>query len=112
MARAWNLDGLERAYRSFIRMYRPQYEAALRNGGASSLEGVDAFARRFELTEAFLDFPYVDPGLPEELIPPGWPGTEVRSVFREYHALLAESADAYVDATLEAAPRAAEAATP
>ena len=111
VARAWNLDGLERTFRDFIRTHRPLYEAALNDAGESGMSGVDAFARRFDLTQEFLDFPYVDPGLPPELLPPDWPGEEVRTLFREYHSLLASTADAYVDEVIEAAPKAAVAVT-
>lgn len=104
VARAWNLKGLEREYRAFLEAHQRQYEAALRDGAGGALAPADAFARRFALTQEFLDFPYLDPGLPEELLPAGWPGEDVRRLFQEYHTLLAPQAGHFVDEVLSSAP--------
>jgi len=65
-----------------------------------ALEPADAFAKRFELTQDYLDFPYVDPGLPVELLPEDWPGEAVRELFHRYHGLLSEPAESFVEAVL------------
>jgi phenylacetic acid degradation operon negative regulatory protein len=41
-------------------------------------------------------FPYLDPGLPTELLPRGWAGTRAAEQFFALRALLEEPARAYV----------------
>jgi phenylacetic acid degradation operon negative regulatory protein len=106
VARAWELDDLKRAYYSFLREHASQHEEALRMEANGGLDPNQAFARRFELTQEYLDFPYVDPGLPEELLPGDWPGEDVRSLFHAYHDLLSEPAHAFVEECLAASPAA------
>jgi phenylacetic acid degradation operon negative regulatory protein len=102
VARAWNLKGLRRSYDRFLRAHRPEFDAMTSAPADAVLDPQVAFARRFRLTEEILGFPYVDPGLPEELLPAAWPGQEVRELFHTYHAFLAGPAHAFVTSVLAA----------
>ena len=110
VARAWDLEGLGRAYHEFISLHRPQYEATS-SPASPGVEPIRAFARSFDLTQDYLDFPYVDPGLPAVLLPDDWPGSEVRQLFNDYHVLLRVPSEAFVESVLEeAAQRSVEVA--
>ncbi len=106
-AHAWDLGGLNRAYRDFLDRHEAEYgrlrEANSRRGG---MEPVEGFVRRFELTLSYLSFPYVDPGLDPELLPEDWLGDRAAELFREYHSLLTEKAGEFVDMVLAEAPSA------
>jgi phenylacetic acid degradation operon negative regulatory protein len=80
VARTWDLDAIGRAYERFEREH---------------LRVLDRWRRRPDLTEAraFADFtrsltawrrlPYLDPGLPVDLLPDDWPGERARRLFLE-----------------------------
>lgn len=98
----WQLDSIARAYERFLRHYRPLYDADLRRYKTGALDDGVAFAMRFALTHDFRRFPFIDPDLPEELLPKHWAGATARALFERYHAMLTAGASRYF-ATLSAA---------
>jgi len=52
---------------------------------------------RFSLIDAYRRFPFLDPGLPTELLPEDWKGFEAAALFRELHERLAPGANRYFD---------------
>jgi phenylacetic acid degradation operon negative regulatory protein len=93
-ARAWDLEGLDRAYGELLRTYRPRL-ATYRSG---ELQGSRALVERMNLVHDYRRFPFRDPDLPPELLPEGWCGRLAHEVFLEAHGLLRGPADACVDA--------------
>jgi phenylacetic acid degradation operon negative regulatory protein len=85
--RAWDLSEVERRYRDFVREIRGQL------ADESRLDDREAFRRRFLLTHAFRRFPFIDPDLPDELLPAGWIGLEAREVFFKLNSALRERAE-------------------
>jgi phenylacetic acid degradation operon negative regulatory protein len=74
--RAWDLDGLGERYRAFI-------------GAASALrpgDGAARFAALVTLVHEWRRFPFVDPEIPDELLPQGWPGHRAKALFDDRHA--------------------------
>ena len=88
----WNLPAIARQYEAFIKHYAPLYrrDAALRRKRA--LRDASAFVHRFALTHDFRRFPFIDPDLPAQLLPPGWAGARARELFENYHTLLTDGA--------------------
>ena len=78
--RAWDLDGIEQSYREFIAGY------ALR-------ESPDPLACQVDLVHAWRRFPWLDPGLPRELLPPDWSGERAARLFTGQHDRLAAAAN-------------------
>jgi phenylacetic acid degradation operon negative regulatory protein len=82
IASCWDLDTLAREYREFISVCRPMLEAwhpgAERNGRS-------AFVDEVRVVTAWRRLPFLDPGLPAEMLPAAWPGAEAWEVF---HALI------------------------
>lgn len=94
--RCWNLNAINSRYDAFIERYRPAYEQhcrLLEQGG--DLEPSHYFVRRFNLIHEYRRFPYIDPELPAELLPLDWRGYEAATLFKEYHALLADKANTF-----------------
>jgi phenylacetic acid degradation operon negative regulatory protein len=92
--RWWDLDELERQYESFIAAHEP----ALRAFGASPSGEREAFAAYVRLLTDWRRLPYLDPGLPAELLPDGWVGIRAADLFFALRALLEEPARTYVKA--------------
>jgi phenylacetic acid degradation operon negative regulatory protein len=88
----WDLDELERHYESFIRAHEP----ALRALGSGPAGGPEAFAGYVRVLTDWRRLPYLDPGLPAELLPDGWVGIRAAELFFALRALLEEPARAYV----------------
>ena len=91
--RWWDLDELERQYESFIRAHEP----ALRHWEQTGPPGEqEAFAGYVRVLTDWRRLPYLDPGLPAELLPDGWVGIRAADLFFALRALLEEPARAYV----------------
>jgi phenylacetic acid degradation operon negative regulatory protein len=88
--RWWDLDSLERHYESFIQAHEP----TLRDGRPRT--GARAFAGYVRVLTDWRRLPYLDPGLPAELLPDGWIGIRAAEEFFALRALLEEPARAYV----------------
>ena len=94
IARAWDLDGLARAYTRFLD------EAALLLADVDASTDVGAFAARSRLVHAWRKFLFVDPGLPPALLPPDWPGSKAAAWFDAEAERLLPAARRYVDSCL------------
>lgn len=80
----WDLDELTRLYAGFIRRHRPVLERAA-DGGTSAR---DAFRDYVPMLTQWRRLPYLDPGLPLSLLPPGWNGVTAGELFDQLnHAL-------------------------
>jgi phenylacetic acid degradation operon negative regulatory protein len=92
VAQCWDIRGIGRAYERFVRAYAPRLarDEAKRHRGA--LDDRQAFVARFILTHDFRRFPFIDPDLPESLLPKDWPGARARALFARYHAMLTDGA--------------------
>ena len=88
----WDLDELERHYESFIRAQEP----ALRVFEAGPPGEQEAFAGYVRALTDWRRLPYLDPGLPAELLPEDWIGIRAAGLFFALQALLEEPARAHV----------------
>lgn len=96
VARCWDLSKINTRYAAFIAKYKPLYDEhrrLLSNG--NDLEPSQYFVRRFSLIHEYRRFLLKDPELPAELLPSDWRGTEAATLFRQYHDLLADKANAF-----------------
>ncbi len=94
--RWWDLDELERQYASFIRAHRHWEEVF----GTGPPGGQEAFAGYVRVLTDWRRLPYLDPGLPAELLPDGWVGIRAADLFFAVRALLEEPAQAYVQSAI------------
>jgi phenylacetic acid degradation operon negative regulatory protein len=96
--RWWNLDELQRRYEAFIQAHEPTLRRWERSPEERSPEVGErkAFADYVRALTDWRRLPYLDPGLPAELLPPGWVGIRAAEEFFALRALLEEPARAYV----------------
>jgi phenylacetic acid degradation operon negative regulatory protein len=95
VARAWDLDGLARAYERWL----GDAEELL----ATCTEPTDeqAFAVRSRLVHEWRKFLFRDPGLPATLLPDDWPGGKAARFFDAEAARLLPAASRFVDRCLD-----------
>jgi phenylacetic acid degradation operon negative regulatory protein len=75
VAQAWDLRAVERRYEEFIATF-----ADVRPGGDD-----EALTAQTMLVHEWRRFPFLDPRLPRDLLPQGWPGAEAAAVFKDRH---------------------------
>jgi phenylacetic acid degradation operon negative regulatory protein len=90
----WDLEELERQYREFLDAHTP---VERRRGAPDDRE---AFAGYVRVLTDWRRLPYLDPGLPEELLPEDWIGIRAADLFFSLKARLEEPARAYVMAAI------------
>lgn len=96
IAQHWDLPGMAARYRDVGGQLA-------RIGGAveQGVTDVDAFRLRFEVVIRFLRVAWDDPDLPVEVLPDGWPGTDVRSTASALYLRLLPGARRFGDRVLE-----------
>lgn len=92
----WDLDELQRQYRRFVQVHEPVLERWQRLPADSVDRDRAAFADYMLALTDWRRLPYLDPGLPAELLPDGWIGSHAADVFFALRARLADPAQAHV----------------
>ncbi|MEV6770082.1 PaaX family transcriptional regulator C-terminal domain-containing protein [Nocardia sp. NPDC051030] len=75
-ARWWDLPALADRHRSFIDNHRALHDAR-------NLDDEQAFRLFIPLLDEWRTIPYLDPGLPNSMLPPSWPGPTSLRLFTE-----------------------------
>ncbi len=95
-ARCWDLAALDEEYAEFLATWEPKVEAWQRR----QPEGADALVERTRFIHEYRMFPFKDPGLPAELLPPGWRGRQAHDLFLAGFGLLRAPAVAHYQQVL------------
>ena len=104
--RCWDLERLDGYYAAFISRYDPPFqEHRARSMAGDGLEPKECFVQRFMLIHEYRSSPYVDPNLPPELLPDGWLGEKATQLFQQYHELLIDGAEAFVESVFAKTPQ-------
>jgi phenylacetic acid degradation operon negative regulatory protein len=99
VGRAWNFERLSARYSGFIDQHA---EVAARwSDGRRKLGSREAFVDYLMTLNAWRSIPFLDPGLPTELLPDNWRGEEAISLFQTIERTLNERAFEHVLATIE-----------
>jgi phenylacetic acid degradation operon negative regulatory protein len=91
--RWWDLYELERQYQAFIQAHEPVLRRWERSEQGRAAD--EAFADYVRAVTDWRRLPYLDPGLPVELLPADWIGIRAAEEFFALRALLEEPARAY-----------------
>lgn len=87
IARWWDLDALQKMYDEFLLAHEPLLARWNRRRPTND----EAFADYLRTVDAWRRMPYLDPGLPLELMPAEWSGNRAAHVFFKLHARLRET---------------------
>jgi phenylacetic acid degradation operon negative regulatory protein len=96
IAEAWALDDVAQAYRDFI--------ADFEGPAPQTPEAV--FRSQTLLVHRWRKFPFLDPDLPEGMLPAGWSRARAHALFLDRHAAWDQAAQAHFDALEQAGRRA------
>jgi len=81
---AWDLDDLRAQYEAFISGFGPLLDRV--DGG--DVGAAEAMVARTQVMDVWRQFPNLDPELPEDALPSGWPRRDAQRIFaRVYDAL-------------------------
>jgi len=83
----WDFAAIEAQYAEFTEAWGPVADELREE---PQIDPVEAFRDYVPMLTQWRRLPYLDPGLPTELLPADWNAVEARRVFVELHALLAE----------------------
>jgi phenylacetic acid degradation operon negative regulatory protein len=93
----WNLGQLEQHYGRFLEVHGPVLQRWRRR---RSPRPAEAFADYVRVLTDWRQLPYLDPGLPAELLPPDWIGIRAADLFFDLKAELESPAREHVAATI------------
>lgn len=108
--RSWDLTGLRTLYATFLADHRPVLsrwsQPGAGGGGQAPRHAVHrlAYVDFLRTLDRWRRLPFLDPGLPAELLPAGWEGHAAATLFGELLDRLGEPAFGHVTATVRGAP--------
>jgi phenylacetic acid degradation operon negative regulatory protein len=82
VARAWDLRAVEARYAAFIAEF----------AGLRPVTDAEMLTAQTLLVHEWRRFPFLDPRLPRDLLPAGWPGAKAAALFDSRHARWSEGA--------------------
>lgn len=85
IAQAWNLTEIAERYFAFINDFRNLKPA----------QPADVFRAQVRMVHAWRKFPFVDPDLPDDLLPADWPRDQARALFQRCHLRWEPAAERY-----------------
>jgi phenylacetic acid degradation operon negative regulatory protein len=94
----WDIDLIERLYREFVDQHEPTVRRWRRVRAAAHQR--EAFADYVRVLTEWRRLRYLDPGIPAELLPPGWIGIEAAGVFFTLKSSLEDAAQTHVTRTI------------
>jgi phenylacetic acid degradation operon negative regulatory protein len=89
----WDIDGLQRLYEEFYREHLPMLRRWRRR---RRVDEAAAFADYVRTLTAWRRLPYLDPGLPPDLLPADWLGVKAADLFFALRERLADPAHRHV----------------
>ncbi len=95
VAQWWNFEGLYKEYKVFLECYQPEllkWQSWLRDGGGTTS---DAFKLYIPMVTHWRRLIFMDPGLPLELLPTNWIGTEARQLFINLNNIISPLSSQY-----------------
>lgn len=95
--KSWNLEEINAKYQAFISEYSQKYIIDKNKIQKGQMTEAKCFVERAKLVHEYRKFLFVDPGLPEELLPEKWLGGHAASLFSDYYKELAEPASRFFE---------------
>lgn len=93
----WDLTSINERYQQFITQYSEKYEMVKHNIALGKVTDAECFVERTQLVHEYRKFLFIDPGLPEELLPEKWLGSQAASLFSDFYKQLAGPASKFFE---------------
>lgn len=105
VSKCWNLDEINQAYKDFIDNYQSQYEDFVeKTSKGQEISDSYCFVEKSNLVHTYRKFLFIDPDLPNELLPNIWLGGEADQLFKNYYQLLHPGAVRFFEEAYESIP--------
>ncbi|GLB60825.1 phenylacetic acid degradation operon negative regulatory protein PaaX [Cytobacillus sp. NCCP-133] len=99
--KSWNLQEINDRYQEFISKYSQKYIIDKHKIQKGNMSEAECFVERTKLVHEYRKFLFVDPGLPEELLPDKWLGSHAAALFSDYYKELAEPASKFFESVFK-----------
>ncbi|RPF53893.1 phenylacetic acid degradation operon negative regulatory protein PaaX [Aquisalibacillus elongatus] len=97
----WDLDEVNDKYSEFIKEYSEKYYIDQHLIEKGSMSDGECFVKCASLVHQYRKFLFIDPHLPEELLPEKWLGNSAQTLFNDYHDLLQPRATRFFEGVFE-----------
>ncbi|MFC7391732.1 phenylacetic acid degradation operon negative regulatory protein PaaX [Scopulibacillus cellulosilyticus] len=94
---SWDIDDINKRYDQFIKYYSEKYVVDKSKIEKGVMSDKECFVERTKLVHEYRKFLFVDPGLPQELLPEKWLGEYAASLFGDYYRALAKPANQFFE---------------
>ena len=98
---SWDIEAINAKYQDFINTHSANYVIAKDKMTNKEMTEAECFVERAKLVHEYRKFLFIDPGLPEELLPEKWLGTQASNLFRSYYEILAEPASSFFESVFK-----------
>ncbi len=102
--RCWDLDAIAARYHAFIATTRRRAASLRVRLRRRAISEAACFAEKIRLVHEYRKFLFVDPGLPDALLPSAWPGRDAARLFRDVYRLLEDPAARFFEDSFEPPP--------
>lgn len=93
----WDIEEINERYDHFIKYYSEKYVVDKNKIEKGVMSDKECFVERTKLVHEFRKFLFVDPGLPQELLPDKWLGEYAGALFGDYYRALAQPASRFFE---------------
>ncbi|MCQ5364845.1 phenylacetic acid degradation operon negative regulatory protein PaaX [Anoxybacillus salavatliensis] len=95
--KCWNIEEINKKYEEFISIYSQKYIIDKHKVQKGEISDAECFVERTQLVHEYRKFLFIDPGLPEDLLPKEWMGNHAASLFSDYYKILAKPANRFFE---------------
>ncbi|PLR78550.1 phenylacetic acid degradation operon negative regulatory protein PaaX [Bacillus sp. V3-13] len=99
--KSWDLQEINDRYQEFISEYSQKYIIDKNKISKGQMSDAECFVERTKLVHEYRKFLFIDPGLPEELLPERWLGSHAAALFSDYYKELAEPASRFFESVFK-----------
>lgn len=97
----WDINDINAKYEEFISTYSQKYIIDKSKIEHGEMTDADCFVERTKLVHEYRKFLFIDPGLPNELLPEKWLGSHAAKLFSDYYKVLAKPANRFFERIFE-----------
>lgn len=99
--KCWDLEDINNRYESFIQQYSQKYIIDKNKIETNKMSDDECFVEKTLLVHEYRKFLFVDPGLPDELLPEKWLGDSATKLFQDYNNILSEPSKRFFESIYE-----------
>ncbi|MFD2131578.1 phenylacetic acid degradation operon negative regulatory protein PaaX [Pseudogracilibacillus auburnensis] len=99
--KCWDLDEINERYAQFIEQYSQKYVIDKSKINKNEISDSSCFVKSAWLVHQYRKFLFIDPSLPDELLPEKWLGDSATSLFKDYNNILSKPAKRFFESIFE-----------